>query len=202
MKSLCIIGASGHGKVVADIAKLNGYEELCFLDDADDIKECAGIPVIGKSKEAPAGDVFVAIGNESSRRALINYYHDRKQPILIHPCAVVAAGVIIGEGTVVMAGAVINPGVIIGRGCIINTSSSIDHDCLVGSYTHVSVGAHLCGTVSVGDSVWVGAGAIVSNNLSICNKVVIGAGATVVKDIKEAGVYIGTPAKILTEINE
>ena len=33
LKKLIIIGASGHGKVVADIAKMNGYEEIVFLDD-------------------------------------------------------------------------------------------------------------------------------------------------------------------------
>lgn len=31
MKKLTIIGASGHGKVVADIAKLNGYDEIVFF---------------------------------------------------------------------------------------------------------------------------------------------------------------------------
>ena len=35
MKQLVIIGASGHGKVVADIAKKNGYEQIVFLDDRD-----------------------------------------------------------------------------------------------------------------------------------------------------------------------
>ena len=32
-KKLIIVGASGHGKVIADIARLNGYEEIKFLDD-------------------------------------------------------------------------------------------------------------------------------------------------------------------------
>lgn len=32
-KKIVIIGASGHGKVVANIAKLNGYDEILFLDD-------------------------------------------------------------------------------------------------------------------------------------------------------------------------
>ena len=30
MKRLIIIGASGHGKVVADIARLRGYEDILF----------------------------------------------------------------------------------------------------------------------------------------------------------------------------
>ena len=34
MKKIIIIGASGHGKVVADVARLNGYDEIVFLDDS------------------------------------------------------------------------------------------------------------------------------------------------------------------------
>ena len=52
MKKLIIIGASGHGKVIADIAVKNGYDDIVFLDDNDRITECAGFPVVGKVKEA------------------------------------------------------------------------------------------------------------------------------------------------------
>lgn len=41
VKKLVIIGASGHGKVVADIAMLNGYNEIVFLDDNPNTKNCA-----------------------------------------------------------------------------------------------------------------------------------------------------------------
>lgn len=195
MNRLIIIGASGHGKVVADIAVLNGYEEIVFLDDDENIKECVGRPVVGKSNEAPDGEVFVAVGNPTTRKRLMDLYRARVQPVLIHPKAVVAEKVEIGSGTVVMAGAVINPGVTIGRGVIVNTSSSIDHDCAVGDYSHISVGAHLCGTVKMEDNVWVGAGATVSNNVNICGGCMIGAGAVVIKDIVEPGTYVGVPAK-------
>ena len=192
---LTIIGASGHGKVVANIATLNGYEDIVFLDDDESIKECAGYPVIGKSSDAPKGEIFVAVGNAPTRKRLMEKYRGRKQPVLIHPNAVVAEDVEIGEGSVIMAGAVINPEVRIGRGAIINTSSSIDHDCVLGNFVHVAVGAHLCGTVTVGDSTWIGAGAIVSNNVSICGYCMIGAGAVVIKDIDMSGKYIGIPAE-------
>lgn len=195
MNRLIIIGASGHGKVVADIASLNGYEEICFLDDDEAVKECAGCPVIGKSTEAPDGDVFVAVGNAETRKRLMELYKDRKQPILIHPNAVVAKDVEMGKGSVAMAGAVINPGARIGQGVIINTSSSVDHDCVVGDYSHIAVGAHLSGTVVIGISTWIGTGATVSNNVDICGGCIIGAGAVVVKDITEPGTYVGIPAK-------
>lgn len=31
MRKLAIIGASGHGKVIADIARKNGYKEIVLL---------------------------------------------------------------------------------------------------------------------------------------------------------------------------
>ena len=192
---LTIIGASGHGKVVADIAALNGYTDICFLDDNESVRECAGYPVVGKSGSASEGEVFIAIGNAKIRKKLCERYADRIQPVLIHPNAVVAGTAKIGSGTVVMAGAVINADAQIGRGVIVNTCSSVDHDCVIGDYCHIAVGAHLCGTAQVGSSTWIGAGATVSNNLTICSDCMIGAGAVVIKDIKEQGTYIGVPAR-------
>ena len=196
MNRLIIIGASGHGKVVADIARLRGYTDIAFLDDDENVKECAGWPVIGKSTEAPEGEIFVAVGNAATRKRLVELYEDRKKPVLIHPDAVIASDVVIGEGTVVMAGVVINAGTKIGRNCIINTCSSIDHDCVVESYCHVAVGAHLCGTVKVGERTWIGAGATISNTVNISCNCMIGAGAVVVKNIEEPGTYVGVPAKL------
>jgi sugar O-acyltransferase (sialic acid O-acetyltransferase NeuD family) len=199
VNKLIIIGASGHGKVVADIAALNGYKDIVFLDDDESIRECAGYPVIGKSTEAPDGEIFVAVGNADTRKRLMELYKDRVLPVLIHPNAVVAEGVEISVGSVVMAGVVINPGARIGKGCIINTSSSVDHDCIVEDFCHVSVGAHLSGTVVVGTGTWIGTGAIVSNNINICGGCMIGAGAVVIKDIDEPGTYVGVPAKELRD---
>ena len=192
-KKLIIIGASGHGKVIADIALLNGYKDIVFLDDDDSVTECAGFPVVGKTSEASHidGDKIVAIGNASARKRI---QEQIDTVTLIHPDAVIGRNVTIGAGTVIMAGVVINPDTTIGRGCIINTSSSVDHDCVIGNYTHVAVGAHVCGTVAVGENVWLGAGATISNNVNICDDVVVGAGAVVVSNILEPGTYIGVPA--------
>lgn len=197
MRRLAIIGASGHGKVIADIARKIGYSEVVFLDDDATIHECGGYPVLGKSIEAGMieADVIVGIGNAGVRKRIQDSIPNEKLTTLIHPDAVIAEDVVMGVGTVVMAGAVINPGVRIGKGCIINTCSSVDHDCEVGDYVHISVGSHLCGTVSVGSGTWIGAGATVSNNVSICSDCMIGAGAVVVKDIDSAGTYMGVPAR-------
>lgn len=199
MKRLIIIGASGHGKVVADIAQLNGYEDIVFLDDNESVKECAGFPVIGKSFDAPDGEVFVAVGDAVIRKQLMQSYGSRNMPVLVHPNATIAHDVDIGEGTVIMAGAIINPGTRIGKGVIVNTASSIDHDCVIGDYVHVAVGAHLCGSVSVGDNTWVGAGSIINNNISICADSMIGSGAVIIHNIRDKGTYVGVPAKRISK---
>ena len=202
MKKLIIIGASGHGKVVADIAqKINRYSEICFVDDNPDVKECMGYKVIGICQDIdkwiPETEFFVAIGNSHIRENMISLLLEKDASIatLIHPQACVAEGVEIGLGTVVMAGTVINPDTKIGNGVIVNTSSSIDHDSIIEDYCHVSVGTHLAGTVHVQKHTWIGAGAIVSNNINICGECIIGAGAVVVKDIDEKGTYVGVPAR-------
>ena len=197
---LTIIGASGHGKVVADIARLNGYDEIEFLDDNTELHSCGKWPVIGTSNLAGEleNDLFVAVGNAAIRERIMERFRDKRIVSLIHPSAVIAEDVEIDTGSVVMAGAVINPSARIGKGCIINTSSSVDHDCVLGDYVHVAVGSHLAGTVSVGKGTWIGAGVTVSNNIAICVGCMIGAGAVVIQNIFEQGVYVGVPATRLS----
>lgn len=190
---LTIIGASGHGRVVADIAKQCGYDEIDFLDDDELLQFCGVYPVVGKTNKQVDNDVFVAIGNAAIRKRLSE---GRRIATLVHPDAVIASDVVIETGTVVMAGTVINPGTRIGRGVIVNTSSSVDHDCTVGDYCHISVGSHLCGTVKIGDNTWIGAGVTISNNVNICGGCTIGAGAVVIKNIDEPGTYVGVPVRM------
>lgn len=199
MKQLVIIGASGHGKVVADIAKRIGYGSILFLDDNASVTSCNGYPVVGRSSAFTnySCDFAVAIGNPKIRQQVMEQLEvaGKQIPALIHPNAVVGEKVVIGMGAVVVAGAVINPAAQIGKGCIINTGSSVDHDCLIGDFVHIAVGAHVAGTCVIGERTWIGAGATVSNNIDICGDCMIGAGAVVVKNIEESGTYIGVPIK-------
>ncbi len=199
-KQLVIIGAGGHGSVIADIARLNGYEHILFLDDA--CKERVdGYPVMGKVADfvryTADSDFFLAIGSNTTRRRLTEMLTGGGAHIrtLIHPSAVIGENVTVGKGSAIMAGAVVNPGTVIGEGVILNTCCSVDHDCRVDDFAHVSVGAHLCGTVTVGKGVLIGAGATVINNVSACDGVTVGAGAVVIQDITELGTYVGVPAK-------
>lgn len=199
---LLIIGASGHGKVVADIAiKMNRWNEIYFLDDNKNIKSSMGIKVIGKSEDVynyiNEFDIFIAIGNNLIREKIYKTFKqlDVSIPTLIHPNAIIGSDVEIGAGTVIMAGAVINCCTKIGKGCIINTGATVDHDNVIGDYVHISPGANLAGSVGIGRGSWIGTGSVISNNVRICGDCMIGAGAVAVKDIMESGTYVGIPVE-------
>lgn len=202
-KKLMIIGASGHGKVVADIAKKNGYEEIKFLDDDKNKKRNGIYEVVGTSEDIDKYlndyDFFVGIGNNEVRKKISKLLTEKniKQPILIHPNAVIDATVTIGEGTVIMANAVINADTKIAKHCIINTSSTVDHDCVLENYVHVAPGSHLSGNVHVGNLTWIGVGSTVINNITICDSCFLGAGAVVIKNIKDRGTYVGVPIRMV-----
>ena len=200
MNNLVIVGAGGNGKVIADIAEKIGYSDIVFLDDNPLLEICGNYKVVGKINEASSykdADFIVAVGNAKIRRKIQTELIENGLRVvsLIHPSAVITSDVKIGLGTVVMAGAVINTCAEIGQGCIINTCASVDHDCCVCDYAHISVGAHVAGTVTIGENTWIGAGATVINNLEIAPDCMIGAGAVVVADITESGTYVGVPAK-------
>lgn len=202
---LIIIGASGHGRVVADIAiRMNQWNKIAFLDDDESIKSSMNIDVIGKSddtlKYIDDFDIFVAIGDNKTREAVQNriQVEGASIPVLIHPSAVIGYQVEIGRGTVIIAGAIINCCTKIGEGCIINTGATIDHDNVIGDFVHISPGAHTAGAVNIGKRTWLGIGSIVTNNICITDDSIIGAGAVVLKDISKKGIYFGVPAQKFT----
>ncbi len=197
---LVIIGAGGHGKVIADIALKNGYKDISFLDD-NAKGECLSFPIIGTSEKLTnlndgKTDFIIAVGDNSIRQKIAEKY-DVNWVSLIHTSAIIATNVEIGKGTVVMAGAIINPDAQIGEHCIINTGAIIEHDNVIENYVHISPNAALGGTVAVGESTHIGIGATVKNNIKICGDSIIGAGAVVVKNLDEVGVYVGVPSKKL-----
>lgn len=200
-KSVVIIGASGHGKVVADIVQKSGDRLAGFLDDNPNLSETfIGFPVLGKVSDYQKFNnnvgFVIAIGNAEIRERIAQKLSGVYWYTAVHPKASISdIGVEIGEGTVIAANAVINSDAHIGKHCIINSNAVVEHDNRIFDFVHVSVGAKLAGTVSVGKSSWVGIGASVSNNVNICGNCMIGAGAVVIRDIEEAGTYVGVPAK-------
>lgn len=198
MNRLIIIGAGGHGKVIADNASKNGYTDINFVDDCV-IGDCMGFPIIGTSTDIETlndgqTDFVIGVGSNEVRKAIAERY-DVNWVMLIHPSAQIAINVSIGKGTVVMAGAIVNACTTIGKHCIINTAAVVEHDNVIENYTHISPNVALGGTVHIGELTHIGIGATVKNNTDICSDCTIGAGAVVIHDIKKSGTYIGVPVE-------
>lgn len=199
-KEVIIIGASGHGKVIADIIQLNGNIVKGFLDDNEKIqgKSIVGFPVLGKTEDYvkyPDCEFVIAIGDADIRKRLADSL-DVKWHTAVHPKATVSKlDTSIGEGTVVMANAVVNPSAKIGRHCIINTGAVVEHDNVLGDFVHISPNTTLAGAVTVGEMTHIGAGSAVKQVISITSDCIIGAGTVVIKDITQSGTYVGVPAR-------
>lgn len=199
---LAILGASGHGKVVADTAVLLGYE-CVFFDDAYPEKHTnEHWPIVGTGAQLTERlleftGVAVAIGNNVIRAEKLTELKGLGAvlPSLIHPSAVVSKYAEIGEGSVVFAGVVVNAFTKVGIGAILNTGCTLDHDCQLGDAVHISPGANLAGGVTVADCAWVGIGASVKQLVAIGNDAVVGSGAVVLKDVPTDAVMVGNPAK-------
>lgn len=204
MKPLALIGAGGHGKVVAEVAEDSGIRDVVFFDDGMTATkgnfhwQFKGHSDYFLSTATDYLGCFIAIGHNATRQKVNEKISwDIARELLLHPKATISTTATIERGTVVMAGAVINAYASIGEGVIINTSASIDHDCLISDYVHVSPGAHLGGEVFVGDRSWIGIGASVKNGVRIGKDVTVGAGAVVIKDIPDGHTVVGNPARRL-----
>ena len=196
---LVIIGAGGHGAVVADAVLSSGGEVAGFLDDmrpkGDQI---LGRPVLGPIDSARRNSGFhfvLAIGDNEARRRLAETWPDLHYCKVIHPSAVVADSAGIAPGAVILAGAVVGVRARIGRHVIVNTGAIIEHDNNVDDYAHIAPRAVLGGAVGVGAGSHIGLGAAVRDHIAIGAGVRVGAGAVVVANLAQPGLYLGIPAR-------
>ena len=208
MDAIVIVGASGHGKVVADIVEQAGRFRLAgFLDrDKPAGSEFFGLPVLGAEADLPRlvreldlAGMLVAIGDNWTRARVAGELA-RLAPGLpfaaaVHPSARLARGAEVGPGTVVMAGAVLNSDCRVGAHCIVNTGASLDHDGVMGDFSSLAPGAAVGGNVRIGAYSVVSIGACVAHGRRVGEHAVVGAGAVVLSDVPDLCVAYGAPAR-------
>jgi sugar O-acyltransferase (sialic acid O-acetyltransferase NeuD family) len=203
-KRLAVVGASGHGKVIAELAELLGYQ-VSFFDDAyPSFTQIEHWSITGDSNELLKCKLdfygaVVAIGNVSIRQSLMAKLaqSDILIPVLIHPTATVSKYAQIKSGSIIMPGAVINAFSSIGEGCIINSNAVVEHDCKLADFVHICPNAAIAGGVSIGKRTWIGIGSSVRQLINIGADVIVGAGSVVVSDINSGSTVVGVPAKVI-----
>lgn len=187
MNNLLIIGAGGHGKVVAEAAELqNKYNEISFLDDNENLKEIYNFKVIGRVNDFKDFKnkykyAFVAIGNNEVRLGLIEKLIKEGfiVPNIIHPRVSVSKYSKVGIGTAILSGAVVNTNSSIGKGCILNINSTIDHDSVISDGVHISSGAIIRSMVNIGELSTIKAGACITEGKVIEKNTIINSGIVI-----------------------
>jgi sugar O-acyltransferase (sialic acid O-acetyltransferase NeuD family) len=202
-----IVGGGGHAKVLIEALRLRSITILGIID-ADAAKigtEVSGIRIIGDDKaisgyKTEALLLVNAIGSVHLPKTRTDVFEKFKAKgytfaTIVHPSAVVASDVALGEGAQIMAGVIIQPGCAIGANVIVNTRASVDHDCLIGDYVHIAPGVTLSGGVKVGSGVHIGTGATIIQGVVIGQDSVIGAGSVVTANFPSDAEVVGAPAK-------
>lgn len=206
-EGLLIVGAGGHGKVVADAAlKQGNWEHVAFLDDAYPATgQAIGLDVLGKTDRAERlladyPDAAVAIGNADIRLNLLERLERLGfgLPVIQHPGATISPHARIQAGSVIFAQGVVNPDAELGRGCIVNTGATVDHDCRLDAGVHIAPGAHVGGGVQIGARSWIGIGACIRQYIFIGTRVTVAAGAAVVSDVPDEQIVAGVPATVIS----
>lgn len=202
MSTLLILGAGGHGRVVADAALCAGEWQRMVATDRDPAR-CVGALIEGvqcmalpDALAAPFA-IHIAIGHARHREREAAALGTRPLVTVIHPRGAVSPRARVGAGSFVAAQAVVAPGATLGRCAIVNHGAVVDHDVTLGDYVHVAPQAALGGGVSTGHRVLIGSGAVVLPGVRLGDDVIIGAGAVVRSDLLEPGTYAGVPARRL-----
>lgn len=205
MQRVLVFGASGHGKVVAFVARAAGYEVVGFVDDdaAKGAGTFFGLPVLDwaglLARRAAGAEAAIALGiGDNAARELCaeRVRTEGHEPLtLVHPSAVVAPGAVLGPGSVVMPLVAVNPDAVVGPGAILNTGCVVEHDCVLGGFVHLSPNATLGGGVRIGDRTHLGLGAVVLPLVEVGADVRVGAGAVVHRAVADGATVVGVPAR-------
>lgn len=138
---LLVIGAGGHGKVVAEVAEACGYTKVSFLDD----NSLDAIDVIDNAEKhvKEYEYAFVGIGNNAARKKYIEVIKSLgyKIPKLIHPTAYISKTANVEAGTVVEPKAIVNANTVVKEGCIISIGAIVDHDVIIEEFCHINAGS-------------------------------------------------------------
>jgi sugar O-acyltransferase (sialic acid O-acetyltransferase NeuD family) len=209
MQRVLTLGAGGHAQVVADIllrsreAGIN-HNLVGFLDDAPSLTGTTimGLPVLGTIAQLGKFNhdaIIVAIGDNRTRACIFESVRARGEKIVsaIHPAAVVAPDVRLGEGVMICAGVVVNTGTVIGDNVILNTGCTVDHHNYIGDHAHIAPGVHLGGDVTIGEGTLIGIGATVTPQCTVGSWSVVCAGSVVTKDVPPCATAAGMPARVI-----
>jgi len=203
-----LLGMGGHARVLLDVMCGLRMNVIGFVDHSPKDNVLNGIHYLGNDEEflsnfSPEKTCLVnglgGVADTNARKEIFERYksHGYNFISVIHPSAIIAQDVVLGEGCQLMAGVIIQPGVECGNNVLINTRACVDHDCVIGAHSHISIGSVLSGAIVVGEGAHLGAGCAIIQNVNIGANSTVGAGSVVVNAVAAGQTVVGVPARRL-----
>jgi len=208
---LGIYCAGGFGGVTLELAKeLNErdykWDDFVYIDDNVNVVS-AKAPVMSyvdfqKTYNSSNAQIVIAAGEPRVRELIFNKVRNKGYdlPNLIHPSANAKKIDVIGNGNIILFSAYISSSnVTLGNNLIIMNHVSVSHDCVIGSHSVLASSSIISGTCNFGDCCYVGANATIREGLTVGEDAIVGMGSVVTKNIEEATVVMGIPAKPISK---
>jgi len=204
---IAIVGTGGFAREVfcllLDIDERYGRirDSIVFVEKEDALlrDEIMGRKIVPVSGASCSEYKFaVAVAEPAVRKRIVETeLADATFATIRHPNAVLSQYCTIKAGAIITAGVILTCNISIGTHAHLNLHTTIGHDCRIGDYFTTAPGANISGNCDIGNKVYVGSNASIKQGIAICDDTVIGMGSAIVKNITEAGTYIGCPAKPL-----
>jgi sugar O-acyltransferase (sialic acid O-acetyltransferase NeuD family) len=207
--ALVIIGASGHGREVAAVARAAIASDPTFgvvrgfVDEAPDLvgTKVGSLEVFAAPGDAgpDARGALVGVGYPETKVRIIRRFATQfdQWPSLIHPQALIGDRVSIGRGCLVQAGCILTCDIEISDFVTVNCGATVNHDVRVARLATLSPGAHIAGNVTIGEGAFVGIGASVAQGITLGEWSVVGAGAAIIDDVPPNAVVGGVPGRVI-----
>jgi sugar O-acyltransferase (sialic acid O-acetyltransferase NeuD family) len=208
-KKVFVVGSSGHASVVIDTIERQGLFDIVGLLDYrfPNVRDhLLGYPILGKEEDLPTlsrelgtRSLIIGVGENQDRENVAakidRILPERTYVSAIHPSASIARNVLIGDGTVIVAGVVVGPHCQIGRHCVLNTNSSLDHDGTMSDYSCLCPRVVTAGGCHIGHQAAIGIGAVLGDKVQVGSYAFVGAGAVVLRDVAPYAVTFGSPSR-------
>lgn len=207
MKDLIILGASGAGREVYEMAtQCEGFNRdwkiKGFLDDNIHVldKYSGYPPVLSEiaGYNIEDNDVFIcSIGSVSDKKRVIDTILAKGGEFinLIHPKAIIFQNLKIGIGSMIGPFCLITSDVTIGNFVTVQSSAIIGHDASVGDFVHIGGRAFMGGFSRLEEGVIIHPGAVVLPSVDIGKRAILGAGSVAIRNIPPGKTVFGIPAK-------
>ena len=210
-KGVIILGVCQLTKGALDIFQKNNLIVYGILDDEAKWHHTLihNIPVLGATDDPTFLELlneecasFIAYRHIQKRKNALKFLVAQQKPdpiSAIHPSAIIADAVQLGQGNYIGAQVCLAAEATIGNHCILHSGAIIEAETHIHDWVEIGPGSIIGDHVTVEEDVFIGMGARIISGVTIQKGASIGAGSVVLGNVKSGDVLLGNPAKSIQQ---